>query len=175
MKKSITCLLTIAFLSLQSNGNCALIVIPSEAIPVEIISSSVREQPLADPSVSQAVQHERVYSKLSFTQKLALKIVQKKAKRAMKKSMSSGNTDQDQPRTLSKLALIFGSVGLGVILIPYVSVVAIPCAIAGIVLGIIGIKKEGSNAMNILGIVFGGALLVILAIVILVLIAIFLV
>jgi hypothetical protein len=54
-------------------------------------------------------------------------------------------------------------------------VVAIPCAIAGIVLGIIGIKKEGSNAMNILGIVFGGALLVILAIVILVLIAIFLV
>lgn len=56
--------------------------------------------------------------------------------------------------SMSTLALVFGASGF--LLLFLIPILGILLGTAGFVLGLVSLKKEGSNVANILGIVFGG-------------------
>lgn len=85
--------------------------------------------------------------KLGFFERIKFKLAQKYAKK-LEKSDGSGK------KTLSLLALILGGGSLLCLFI--LPLFGILMALAGLILGIVGLKKESSKTMAILGIVFGG-------------------
>lgn len=78
--------------------------------------------------------------------------------RNLGKSLYSSFRYGSSTDTASLLATIFGASGLLFILIPIplFTILGMLLGVAGLVLGIIGIRGVGANALNILGIVFGG-------------------
>jgi uncharacterized membrane protein YjjP (DUF1212 family) len=171
MRTLATVLLILGLVAHSTTGNCALVATAPLQGAEAVIDQCTDISPVTTLDVPQE-SRKQLRKKLSFTQRIALKLIQKKARKAEAKSRAD-NTGEKRP--LSTLAVIFGSIGLGVIFIPFLAAVAVPCAVAGIVLGILGIKREGANAMNILGIVFCGTLILVLAIVLLLFIALYLV
>lgn len=111
--------------------------------------------------------------KMPWYQKLAFKMVQKK----VKKKTAKGELDPAAtytPGKMSLLSLIFGSLGMITILLPAVGFfLGVGFSVAGLVLGIVAIKREGSNVMNILGIVFSATTLTIVLLVYLLILLIF--
>ena len=96
---------------------------------------------------------EQSGEKMSFTKKLAFKMVQNK----VKKQVAKGKVDASAPasgNTMSLLSLIFGA--SGILLIWIVGLVGLLLGIAGLVLGLVSMKNDGSNVMNLLGTIFGG-------------------
>lgn len=96
--------------------------------------------------------------KLSFGKRLAFKMVQKK----IKKQAAKGHLDLSAPasrETMSTLSLIFSVVGLALLFVPVISFLGLVLGIAGFVLGLVAFKKEGVNVKNILGVVFGGLMI----------------
>jgi hypothetical protein len=97
---------------------------------------------------------EQSGEKMSFTKKLAFKMVQNK----VKKQVAKGKVDASAPasgNTMSLLSLIFGGVGLLSLVLP-IGIFGLLLGVAGLVLGLVAMKKEGSNVMNLLGTIFGG-------------------
>lgn len=96
--------------------------------------------------------------KLGFGKRIAFKIVQKK----IKKQAAKGHLDLSAPagrETMSTLSLIFSVVGIALLFVPVISVLGLLLGIAGFVLGLVSFKKEGTNIKNILGVVFGAAMI----------------
>lgn len=73
-----------------------------------------------------------------------------------KKIAKHNSSGASGTNTMSLLSMIGGIGGFLFIFIPYVGILGLLMAIAGFVLGLVAMKKEGSNVMNILGVVFGG-------------------
>jgi hypothetical protein len=94
--------------------------------------------------------------KMPWPQKLALKIAQKKAAKKIAKGKLDPNAAVASGNTLSLLSLIGGAGGLLLIWIPYIGLLGLAMAIAGLVLGLVAMKNEGSNTMNLLGVILGG-------------------
>lgn len=111
--------------------------------------------------------------KMSWTKKLAFKMVQKK----VKKKAAKGELDlaaSYTPGKMSLLSLIFGSLGMITIFLPVVGFfLSVGFSVAGLVLGIVAIKREGSNVMNILGIVFSATTLVVVLLIYILILLIF--
>ena len=102
--------------------------------------------------------------KLSFVEKLGFKILQKKLKKGAALPKAGG----DGGNLLSLLSCIFGGAGL---LIAFVSGLGgILLGIAGLVLGIIALKKEDSRTLAIIGTICGG-LVVLISIVAVIIVA----
>ena len=99
--------------------------------------------------------------KLGFFERIKFKLAQKYAKK-LEKSDGFGK------KTLSLLALILGGGSLLCLFI--LPLFGMLMALAGLILGIVGLKKESSKTMAILGIVFGG-LTLLLAIFFIILVA----
>lgn len=96
---------------------------------------------------------EQSGQKMSFVQKVAFKMAQNK----VKKQVAKGKLDANAPAsagTMSVLALVFGAAGLVLLFVS--GLFGLLLGIAGFILGLVAMKKEGSNVMNILGAVFGG-------------------
>ena len=99
--------------------------------------------------------------KLSFSERLAFKMVQKKIKRQAAK----GKLDLSAPagsETMSTLSLIFSVVGLALLFVPIIGFLGLILGLSGFVLGLVSFKKEGTNVKNILGVVFGGLMILFL-------------
>ncbi len=110
---------------------------------------------------------EQSGQKMSFVQKIAFKMAQNKAKKQVAKGKLDANTPASAS-TMSLLALVFGAAGLVLLFVS--GLVGLLLGVAGFVLGLVAMKKEGSNVLNILGTIFGG-LAILLFIVLLIVVA----
>lgn len=100
--------------------------------------------------------------KIKWTQRLALHLVQKKLARQLRQGKIEVDTNVHTALKASaanktgRLSLIFSIIGLLVLVIPYGNIFGFGLTIAGLVLGIIGIRRDENKTMAILGTVFGG-------------------
>ncbi|MBX2929114.1 MAG: hypothetical protein KF852_14850 [Saprospiraceae bacterium] len=148
--------------SLQSFG--AVVVNPQAAeMPEAAASVQQPELSIGDfLNMTPKQFEEQSGQKMSWTKKLAFKMVQKK----MKKKAAKGELELSAAagNTMSLLSLILGAGGF--VLLWVVGLLGLLMGIAGFVLGLVAMKKEGSNVMNLLGVIFGAAtvLMLILAV-----------
>ena len=111
----------------------------------------------------------RLGRKLKFTERIALSIVRKKAKKQARKRAENGPEDGTITDVPSLLAMIFGILG---IIFTFLIGVGILFSIAALVLGIVGlsrVKREAGyrkgKGFAIAGIVLGGLVLLLLLLV----------
>ncbi|MCB9284120.1 MAG: hypothetical protein H6563_08620 [Lewinellaceae bacterium] len=121
------------------------------AIQPTFAATVVVDHPATAATEASAQEVRAGAEKMSFRERLATKILDKKIKKAMQKSEAhkAGNGGN----ILSLLSLIFG--GASLILLWVFGILGLLLALTAIILGIIGSKKENSKVMAILGIVFG--------------------
>ena len=95
--------------------------------------------------------------KLTFKEKLAFKIVQKKVKTELRTGTNSNQGDQGRQAGTKqgKIALILGIAGLVAVFIPYVIIASIPLAILAIVIGNKAKKIDPSDKKARTGVVLG--------------------
>lgn len=98
--------------------------------------------------------------KMTFKQKIAFAILKAKLKRQLPDSVAHNKAD------IGLLSLIMGGGAFVVALIPFLGVISIPMAIAGIVLGIIGLGRKKGDTKSIIGLVLGSLFLLLIVIVI---------
>ncbi|HEY0434847.1 MAG TPA: hypothetical protein VGC95_13320 [Chitinophagaceae bacterium] len=104
--------------------------------------------------------------KLTFKQKIAVRLVELSGRRPFAKP------EQYDVQANARLALIFGIVGLAALLIPYVALVALPCALVALLVGYAVRRRDPFNrkarAATILGWITLGiftlALLIVIAV-----------
>lgn len=94
------------------------------------------------------IQPKPLFKKGGLKARLAKKWIMKKLR------MAEGEPTQRQKKW-GRLALIFGVGSLVLLLIPYVGLLAVPSAIAGLVLGIKSLKGN-SNASGLIGVIASG-------------------
>jgi hypothetical protein len=94
--------------------------------------------------------------KMSLKDRIGLAILKWKSKL----SIEDGEPTQKQLKQ-GRLSLIFGASAILLAFIPYVGIVSIPLAVAGLILGIKSLKGN-SNTPGILGVVFSGLVLFII-------------
>lgn len=87
--------------------------------------------------------------KLKLKEKIALKIYQLKLKKELKAK------EKGETKSKGQTAFILGLVGIGVLLIPYVSIAAIPLAILAIVIGSKAKKENPKDGKAQTGIILG--------------------
>ena len=106
-------------------------------------------------------------SKLKWGQRVAMKLFQKKIAKEVRKGKIEGTspffdyaTGEGYSNRTGRMSLIFSSVGLLMLFIPYLAIVGFALGIAGFVLGIIGLKKDIDPTMALIGTILGGLALV---------------
>jgi len=88
--------------------------------------------------------------KLSLRQKIELSIFKFTYRKKIHiQSLHEGKSDKGQ------VAMILGIIGLGLLLIPYLAILALPCAIAALIIGYSARRKHPSNRKARTGIVLG--------------------
>ncbi len=87
--------------------------------------------------------------KLKLKEKIALKVFQWK----YKKGLRVKNTEKSDKK--GKAALILGIIGISALLIPYLSIVALPCAILAIIFGNQAKKQNPNNGQAKAGVILG--------------------
>ncbi|MGI8582371.1 MAG: hypothetical protein ACR2KX_09245 [Chitinophagaceae bacterium] len=92
--------------------------------------------------------------KMTFKQKLAFAILKLKLKKQLPDDKTAAHKTD-----IGLLSLIFGGSAFVLALIPYVGLVSILLALAAIVLGIIGLGRKKGDTKSIIGLVLGGAFL----------------
>ena len=134
-------------IALVTEEEATLSAIPAEAITTKAASAEAKAT-AAKPA------------KLTWTQKIVAKKIEKQIKKANSPEATKAAKAED---TLSLLALIFGGVGLLLLLITYSSGLALLLGVAGLVLGIIGIGRvkkgqapQSSKILALLGLILGG-------------------
>lgn len=111
-------------------------------------------------------------NKLSWTKRLGIKMTQKHLAAQVRKGKIDGGADLHTAMRASSankkglLSLIFSSLGLIFLFIPYVAILGLGLSIAGFVLGIIGLKRDEDTTMALLGVILGGVALFIYLLVI---------
>lgn len=89
-----------------------------------------------------------------FGYKKAQKIVRKAQKAGLlDKIAESEGGDRGGKNRRGLLATIFGGIGLLLIWLP---IIGLGFGIAGLVIGILGVVKDGANALNLVGLILGG-------------------
>jgi len=169
MKKIATLTLAFMLMLLAGKSYAVVVVQPQGGETVEAAEPAAAGITVADfINMTPKEYAEQSGEKMSFAKKLAFKMVQNK----VKKQVAKGKVDASAPasgNTMSLLSLIFGAVGIIFIWLPVVGIIGLLLGIAGFVFGLVAMKKEGSNVMNLLGTIFGGltVLLFLVAIVLL--------
>jgi len=110
--------------------------------------------------------------KLSWTKRLGMKMTQKHLAGQVRKGKIDGGADLHAAMKAASAnkkglySLIFSSLGLIFLFIPYVAILGLGLSIAGFVLGIIGLKRDEDTTMALLGVILGGVALFIYLLVI---------
>lgn len=105
--------------------------------------------------------------RLPFVKRVSLSIIQKKLAKDVKKGRLEANADfsnaMKAPSANKRglLSLIFSSLGLIFMFIPYVAILGFGLSVAGFVLGIIGLSRDEDMTMALLGVILGGIALLI--------------
>lgn len=94
--------------------------------------------------------------------KLAKKVAAGKLDQRLNVSDAVPHRSNNNQNTRGLLSVIFGGLGFIFLLLGSLSILSIPFAIAALILGIIGIKKDKNNTMAIIGLVFGGTVILLL-------------
>ena len=135
-----------------------------------LFAATVVVDPNASAATTTSVQEVKVDGeKMTFRERVATKILDKKINKFMKKN--EAHKAGGGGNTFSLLGLIFG--GSSLLLIWVLGLVGILFALAGIIFGIIGLKKEDSKVMAILGIVFGSLTMFLLLLAVIIFAALF--
>ncbi len=105
----------------------------------------------------------RVYEKatgkkMSWMERTLFKVARKKVARDMERFSASQDLDTD---TMGFWSAVAGIGGFLIIWIPIIRLIGFLLAIAGLVLGILSITREEVGVMNLLGIIFGAAAMLI--------------
>lgn len=87
--------------------------------------------------------------KMKLKEKIAFKIFQWKLKKELKIEKRDSGVDH------GKTSMILGIVGIGALLVPYLAIASIPCAILAIIFGNKARKIDRNNGKAIAGIVLG--------------------
>ncbi len=113
---------------------------------------------------------EKIGRKLKFKERLGLKIIQKAAKKAEKRMKKKGiKKGQQNENLFGILSISLG--GAGLLSALFSGYGALSLGIAGLALGIVGLKRdEPKRILSILGIVFGG-LVILFALLVLIVLA----
>lgn len=104
--------------------------------------------------------------KLKLKEKLAIKVFQWKYKKGLKAKKA------EDPAKKGKTAMILGIIGIAALFIPYVSLVAIPCAILAIIFGNQAKKADPNNGQAKAGVILGIVTLGLIALALILVIAI---
>jgi hypothetical protein len=96
--------------------------------------------------------------KMSLLERTFFKVARNKVARKLEKSKLDQDIDADSMGFWSAVA---GIAGFLVIWIPIIRIIGFLLGIAGLVLGILSVSREGAGVTNILGIIFGAAALLI--------------
>jgi hypothetical protein len=104
--------------------------------------------------------------KLSFTQRLIYKLVQKKLKKQKRlQNPDEPNLKADRNAELSLGAGIMTWIfALGGILVPFISILSLPFALIALITGATSVKKTTKKTKSVVGMVLGGLYLLILGI-----------
>lgn len=100
--------------------------------------------------------------KLPLLKRFSISILQKKLAKDVKKGRVEANADlsaaMKAPSANKRglLSLIFSSLGLIFLFIPYVAILGFGLSVAGFVLGIIGLSRDEDMTMALLGVILGG-------------------
>lgn len=157
--------------------NSAFAVHPGNNAIIDSRTSIVNQQMTVSDFLSINFNHYKTEtgSRLTWGQRLAMKMFQKKVAKEVRKGKIEGNsaffeyaTGEGYNNRTGRMSLIFSSIGLLLLFVPYLAIVGIALGIAGFILGIVGMKKDADPTMAVIGTILGGvalflALFVILA------------
>jgi hypothetical protein len=107
--------------------------------------------------------------KLNFIERISLKLFQKKL---LKQAAAENGEPTEKQKKQGKLSMMFGIPSLVFLFIPYLNILAIPGAIAALVLGLKSIKGN-SNTQGMIGVITGSATLFLVVIAIILVAAFF--
>lgn len=170
MKYSLTILLLFACIS-QSNN---LLAVHIAAGPYAINNYSNGKSITVNDflAIDSKVVRTQEGQKLSWAKRLGMKMTQKHLAKQVRKGKIDGGADLHTAMRASSankrglLSLIFSSLGLIFLFIPYVAILGLGLSIAGFVLGIIGLKRDEDTTMALIGVILGGLALFIYLLVI---------
>jgi hypothetical protein len=160
MKKQMKTFFTLFLSVVLLNGTFAMIEKKNNSNQTTEISINV-PTPQKDFRTMTIADYEKLSGKkMGLISKVQFKVAQKFATK-------KAETEKSDKKTFSLISLIAGGISLiTTIIFPFVGLLL---ALAGLIFGIIGLKKEKAHTMSILGIVFGGlTLLLILVFVVLI-------
>src|SRR4030095_7228477 len=105
-------------------------------------------------------------NRLKWGQRIAMKLFQKKIARELRKGKIEATSPffdysrgEGYSNRTGRLSLIFSSVGILMLFIPYLAIVGVALGIAGFILGVIGLKKDADPTMALIGMIIGGLVL----------------
>ena len=162
MKLTINLVLAILFLIGLSFNSFAAIATPSTIVKKKTKKESVFKQISVDEIFTMPKKdiEARIGRKLKFKEKLGLLIIRKAVKKSKRKKVRTSGSGN----LMGVLSLTLGVLSIPAIALavesPYFLVMGLLFSIAAVTLGIIGLKrKESKRVFSILGIIFGGAIL----------------
>lgn len=101
--------------------------------------------------------------RIPFIKRISLSIIQKKLARDVRKGRLEANEGLAEAMKAAPsankrglLSLIFSSLGLIFMFIPYIVILGFGLSVAGFVLGIIGLNRDEDMTMALLGVILGG-------------------
>ena len=159
MNKCLT-LILLFFVSINSFSA----ITPPAAIPPVIPAKQVTAPTLVFPDIStmkiKEVQ-QLLGRKMKLKEKIAFKVFQWKLKKGFVVKKEEGKKDK------GKTAMILGIIGLASLLIPYLSIIAIPCMILALVFGYQAKKENPDDSKAKTAIILGwiGIGLIVLALI----------
>jgi len=103
--------------------------------------------------------HSREFSKNKKTKIRQQKRLEKLSKRLEKKLLKNKNQYDPDKQRLSLFSVLSGILAMTFLSMPFITFLTIPFAVAAVILGLISLKKEDVNAMNIIGLIFGGIII----------------
>lgn len=122
---------------------------------IEISTHNFKNQSSNTPTQFQSRELAKS-KKLKFRQQ---KRFEKLSKRLEKKLLKNKNHYDPDKQKLSLFSLLSGIFAMAFLAIPFINLLTLPFALAAFILGLISLKKEGVNAMNIIGLILGGIII----------------
>ena len=154
MKKVFQLIFSLVMLFLTSSSVEAVTMNKNQALNSE---KSITITPKQDEANSSS-------KKMNFMERLTFKVLQNKIQKALAFNKDKSNTDgSNSDNTLSLLSCIFGVLGLLLLFTGSSTLILLGLfvGIAGFATGLVGLKKENSKVLAIIGLVAGSLVLLI--------------
>ena len=141
-------------------------IVPLGDAAPPVLSITTPTHPLLNIATAKAKDIEKLLGrKLKLKEKLAIKLFQWK----YKKGLTAKKVDD--PGKKGKTAMILGIISIAALLVPYLAIAAIPCAILAIIFGSKAKKADPDNGQAKAGVILGIVTLGLFALALIVVIA----